>query len=50
LGVFTDPKMTVEMMREKVRVKMLEMQFPRFLAVLLANKVYTLKRWATLKV
>jgi hypothetical protein len=50
LGAFTDPKMTVETMREKVRVKMVEMQFPRFLAVLLANKVYTLKRWATLKV
>jgi hypothetical protein len=50
LGVFTEPKMTAEMMREKVRVKMVEMQFPRFLAVLLANRVYTLKRWTAIKV
>lgn len=46
-GIFTDPKMTMEMMHENVRVKMIEMQFPRFLAVLLANKVYALKRWET---
>jgi hypothetical protein len=46
-GVFTDPKMTMEMMHESVRLKMIEMQFPRFLAVLLANKVYALKRWET---
>jgi hypothetical protein len=46
-GAFTDPKITVEAMRENVRVKMIEMQFPRFLAVLLSNKVYSLKRWET---
>jgi len=49
MGSFTDPQMTAENMSESVRIKMLEMKFPRFLAVLLANKVYTLKRWAVAK-
>jgi hypothetical protein len=47
-GGFTDPKMTVEGMRESVRSRMIEMKFPRFLAVLLADRVYTLKRWETI--
>jgi hypothetical protein len=47
LGAFTDSQMTVERMHETVRVKMVEMQFPRFLALQLANQVYALKRWAT---
>ncbi len=50
LGSFTEPKMTAAIMREKVLVKMVEMHFPRFLAVQLADHVYTLKRWETPKV
>ena len=50
LGSFTDPKMTVEKMYEVVRVKMIDMKFPRFLAKLMANQVYTLKRWGAVKV
>ena len=44
-GAFTDPGMTVDEMKENIRHRMLEMKFPRFLAVLLADRVYTLKRW-----
>jgi hypothetical protein len=46
LGFFTDPLMTVEQMHETVRTKMIELRFPRFLALQLANQVYQLKRWA----
>ncbi len=42
--------MTVEKMREIIQHKMIEMKFPRFLAVLLANRVHTLKRWELVKV
>ncbi len=49
LGIFTEPQMTVDQMKETIRKKMVEMQFPRFLAVLMANRVYTLKRWEALK-
>lgn len=45
LGAFTDPQMTVEKMCEDLRLRMIVMKFPRFLAKLMANKVYTLKRW-----
>ena len=45
MGSFTDPQMTAEKMGEIVRVKMLEMKFPRFLAKLMAHHVTTLKRW-----
>jgi len=45
LGNFTDPKITVEGMRETVRSRMAELKFPRFLTVLLSNQVYGLKRW-----
>ncbi len=48
-GAFTDPKMTVEMMHEDLRLRMIGMKFPRFLAKLMANKVYTLERWETAK-
>jgi len=44
-GAFTEPGMTVNEMKENIRHRMLEMQFPRFLAVLLADRVHTLKRW-----
>lgn len=46
LGFFTDPQMTVEKMHETVRVKMIDLRFPRFLALELANQIYSLKRWA----
>ena len=49
-GVFTEPQMTVDQMKETIRLKMLEMNFPRFLAILMANRVYTLKRWIGVKV
>jgi hypothetical protein len=49
-GVFTDPEMTIEKMHEVIRVKMIGLKFPRFLAKLLANQVYTLKRWEAIKV
>ncbi|HUO57938.1 MAG TPA: zinc ribbon domain-containing protein [bacterium] len=48
-GIFTEPQMTAEEMRESVRRKMMEMRFPRFLAVLLSNRVYALKRWEGVK-
>jgi len=44
-GMFTDPEITVDEMHETVRVKMLEMKFPRLLADGLADRVQTLKRW-----
>lgn len=47
LGAFTEPKMTAEQMHEIVRVRMVELRFPRFLAKLLANSVYELRRWTT---
>lgn len=45
LGAFTEPKMTAEQMHEIVRVRMVELRFPRFLAKLSANGVYDLQRW-----
>ena len=48
-GVFSDPKMTVEQMGEIVRQKMLKLKFPKYLAKLLANRVYILKRWEVVK-
>ncbi len=48
-GTFTDPRMTVEKMYENVRLRMIKMKFPRFLAKLMANKVYTLERWEVAK-
>jgi hypothetical protein len=49
-GFFTEPKMTVEEMRETVRARMVELKFPRYLSALLADQVYSLKRWETVKV
>ena len=49
-GTFTDPEMTVDEMHHHVRVKMIEMKFPRFLVLLLADKVYSLKRWKDAKI
>ena len=40
--------MSAEAMVEKVRVKLLELRFPRFLAILLSNRVYGLNRWKAL--
>jgi hypothetical protein len=37
--------MTAREMRESVRLRMIEKKMPRFLAVLLAYRVYGLKRW-----
>ncbi|HVZ79212.1 MAG TPA: zinc ribbon domain-containing protein [bacterium] len=45
LGSFTEPKMTAEQMHEIVRVRMVELRFPRFLAKLSANGIYDLQRW-----
>jgi predicted amidophosphoribosyltransferase len=49
MGSFTEPQMTADKMHEVVRLKMLELKFPRFLAVLLANNIYNLQRWKTAK-
>ncbi len=49
LGAFIDPTMTVEKMHEDMRLRMVRMKFPRFLAKLLANQIYTLQRWDTEK-
>jgi hypothetical protein len=46
MGSFTEPNMTVEKMHEIIRVKMIGLRFPRFLAKLSANGVFELKRWA----
>ena len=49
MGAFTEPEMTVAEMKEIIRRKMVEIHFPRYLAVLLADRVYTLKRWEAVK-
>ena len=49
-GAFTEPKMTATEMHEIVRLKMIGLKFPRFLAKLSANGVYDLNRWAVSKV
>ena len=46
MGAFTDPKMTAEEMHEIVRVRMVGLKFPRFLAKMSANSIYDLKRWS----
>ncbi len=46
LGAFTEPKMTAEEMHEIVRNRVMRLNFPRFLARLSADSVYTLRRWA----
>jgi hypothetical protein len=45
VGSFTDIKMTAEEMHDRVREKMIEMKFPHYLAELMAQNVYALKRW-----
>jgi len=47
-GTFTDPQMTAEKMHASVKAKMIGMKFPRSLAVLMADRVYSLKRWEPL--
>lgn len=47
-GAFTDPKMTAEEMHATVKSKMMYLKFPRFLANLMADRVYSLKRWEPL--
>ena len=49
LGEFTEPGITVGEMQEIIRRKMVELHFPRYLAVLMANRVHTLKRWEAVK-
>ena len=49
VGSFTDLKMTAQGMHDRVRAKMIEMKFPRYLAKLMAQNVYTLKRWESAK-
>ncbi len=49
-GHFTDPKMTLGEMHDRVQSKMMEMKFPRYLADELANRVQNLKRWELVKV
>ncbi len=49
VGSFTDIKMTAEGMHDRVKAKMIEMKFPRHLAALMAENVYTLKRWEAAK-
>ena len=44
-GKFVEPAMTVEGMREDVRKRMADRKLPGFLAILLADRVYHLKRW-----
>jgi hypothetical protein len=44
-GQFTEPDITAEQMVEKVKAKLIEMKFPKFLANLFAKKIPNLKRW-----
>lgn len=46
MGEFTEPKMDVETMHENVRQRMIKLKFPRFLAKLSADSIFTMKRWA----
>ena len=48
-GFFTDIKVTAVEMHDRVLAKMTEMKFPRYLAKLMAQNVYVLKRWKTEK-
>lgn len=45
MGDFTEPQMTAERMYEVIRVRMVLLKFPRFLAKLAADRVYGLRRW-----
>jgi hypothetical protein len=44
-GGFIDNKMTAEKMAAQVRKKILERHYPRYLADLLSERTYSLKRW-----
>ena len=48
-GGFIDTKMTAEKMAVQVRKKVLERHYPRYLADLLAQRTYSLKRWEDAK-
>ena len=44
-GKFTEPDLTAEQMVEKVKGRMAEMRFPKFLANLFTKKIPGLQRW-----
>jgi hypothetical protein len=45
-GQFTEPNMTLQQMQEKVKGKMKEMHFPKFMANYFTKDMDKLKRWA----
>jgi len=46
-GKFTLPDLTVAEMQERVRGKMVEMGFPRFLTGFFTRRIPKLERWST---
>jgi hypothetical protein len=44
-GAFTLPDLTVDQMQERVRLKLMEMGFPRFLCGFFTRKIPKLERW-----
>ena len=45
VGVFTLPDLTADQMQDRVREKMAEMGFPRFLCGFFTRKIPKLERW-----
>jgi len=44
-GAFTLPDITLDQMKERVRGKLIEMGFPKFLAGLFTRNIARLERW-----
>jgi hypothetical protein len=45
-GAFVMPDMTVDQMKDRVKQKMVEFGFPKFLAGLFTRNIHKLERWA----
>lgn len=44
-GEFTSPNLTVDQMRERVKGKLVEFGFPKFLTGLITRNIHKLDRW-----
>ena len=45
-GAFTMPDMTVDQMKDRVKQKIVEFGFPKFLAGLFTKNIHKLERWS----
>ncbi|NQX70977.1 hypothetical protein HQN90_33075 [Paenibacillus alba] len=48
-GEFTLPDMTVQQMKERVKQKLIEFGFPKFLTGLFTRNIHKLKRWSSIQ-